>query len=87
MKKISVVTPCFNEEANVEALYLRIKEIFRKKDFYVALILSAVVLFYASSLQFYNVENIYRYLMESKVRSGIMVARLEGRGWDAEGKK
>jgi len=43
---------------------LLIKEIFRKKDFYVALILSAIVLFYASQLQFYNVENIYRYLME-----------------------
>ncbi len=43
---------------------LLIKEIFRKKDFYVALILSAAVLFYASSLQFYNVENIHRYLME-----------------------
>ena len=43
---------------------LSIKEIFRKKDFYVALILSAVILFYASQLQFYNVENIYRYLME-----------------------
>ena len=43
---------------------LLIKEIFRKKDFYVALILSAIVLFYASQLQFYNVDNIYRYLME-----------------------
>ena len=29
---------------------------------------------------------LYRYLMESKVRSGIMVARLEGRGRNAEGK-
>lgn len=29
MKKISVVTPCFNEEANVEALYLRVKDIFK----------------------------------------------------------
>ena len=43
---------------------LLIKEIFRKKDFYVALILIAVVLFYASQLQFYNVKNIVRYLME-----------------------
>jgi len=43
---------------------LLIKEIFRKKDFYVALILCAVILFYASQLQFYNVENITRYLME-----------------------
>ena len=43
---------------------LLVKEIFRKKDFYVALILSAVILFYASQLQFYHVENIVRYLME-----------------------
>ena len=28
MKKISVVTPCYNEELNVEALYLKVKEIF-----------------------------------------------------------
>lgn len=43
---------------------LLIKEIFRKKDFYVALVLSAVILFYASQFQFYNLDNIYRYLME-----------------------
>lgn len=29
MKKISIVTPCYNEEANVEALYGRVKEIFK----------------------------------------------------------
>ena len=34
MKKISVVTPCFNEEANVEALYGRVKEIFWKLGAY-----------------------------------------------------
>lgn len=28
MKKISIVTPCYNEEENVESLYLKIKEIF-----------------------------------------------------------
>lgn len=28
MKKISVVTPCYNEELNVEALYRKVKEIF-----------------------------------------------------------
>ena len=43
---------------------LLIKEIFRKKDFYVALILCAVLLLYASRLEFYNVANIYKYLME-----------------------
>jgi len=30
MKKISIVTPCFNEEANVEAVYSKVKEIFQK---------------------------------------------------------
>ena len=43
---------------------LVIKEIFRKKDFYVALILTGVILFYAASLKFYNVSNVVRYLME-----------------------
>lgn len=43
---------------------LVIKEIFRKKDFYVALVLIGVILFYAQGLQFYRVENISRYLME-----------------------
>ena len=43
---------------------LTLKEIFRKKDFYVALILIAVSLVYASQLQFYNLKHIVRYLME-----------------------
>ncbi len=43
---------------------LVVKEIFRKKDFYVALVLIGVILFYAQGLQFYNVKNISRYLME-----------------------
>ncbi len=43
---------------------LVITEIFRKKDFYVALILIGVILFWAQGLQFYHVENISRYLME-----------------------
>lgn len=30
MKKISIVTPCFNEEKNVEELYRGVKEIFRQ---------------------------------------------------------
>ncbi|HAF94662.1 MAG: dolichol monophosphate mannose synthase [Elusimicrobia bacterium GWC2_51_8] len=34
MKKVSVVTPCFNEEANVEALYRQVKEIFHKLGSY-----------------------------------------------------
>ena len=43
---------------------LVIKEIFRKKDFYVAFILILVILFYAAQIQFYNVGNIVRYLRE-----------------------
>ena len=34
MKKISVVTPCFNEEANVEVLYGRVKAVFLKLGAY-----------------------------------------------------
>lgn len=30
MKKITIVTPCFNEEANIEALYSKVREIFRE---------------------------------------------------------
>ena len=41
-----------------------IKEIFRKKDFYVALILVVAILFYASQLNFYNTGKIVRYLEE-----------------------
>ncbi|MBN2452689.1 MAG: glycosyltransferase family 2 protein [Candidatus Omnitrophica bacterium] len=33
MKLISVVTPCYNEEENVEAIYLKTKEIFEKSDY------------------------------------------------------
>lgn len=34
MKRISIVTPCFNEEANVEAIYSKVKEIFQKLGSY-----------------------------------------------------
>ncbi len=68
---------------------LLIKEIFRKKDFYVALILSVVILFYASQLQFYNVENIYRYLMEIGLAlcfifSAILTTSLAARQYPSE---
>lgn len=43
---------------------LVIKEIFRKKDFYVALIVITAILFYAQSLKFYNVEKVTRYFLE-----------------------
>ena len=50
--------------AVLEIAKLMIREIFRKKDFYVALVLIALILFYAQSLQFYNVKNVSRYLSE-----------------------
>lgn len=43
---------------------LAVKEIFRKKDFYVALILIAAALIYASGIQFYDVQRVARYLTE-----------------------
>lgn len=66
-----------------------IKEIFRKKDFYVALILLGVILFYASGLQFYNVGNIVRYLMEIGLMlififSVILTASLAARQYPSE---
>ena len=33
MKLISVVTPCYNEEKNVEEMYLRVKEVFRGLEY------------------------------------------------------
>ncbi|MCZ8053401.1 MAG: glycosyltransferase family 2 protein, partial [Microcystis sp. LE19-12.2C] len=30
MKKITVMTPCYNEEGNIEDLYLRVKEVFNQ---------------------------------------------------------
>ena len=43
---------------------LTFKEIVRKKDFYVALALIGVILFFASRMNFYDVENVSRYLRE-----------------------
>jgi len=43
---------------------LTFKEIFRKKDFYVALILVGVILLFASRMEFYEVGNVSRYLSE-----------------------
>ncbi len=34
MKTISIVTPCYNEEANVEELYNQVKEICEQLDGY-----------------------------------------------------
>ncbi len=43
---------------------LLIKEIFRKKDFYVALFLMGVILAYASQMKFYEVRSVTRYLLD-----------------------
>ena len=43
---------------------LLVREIFRKKDFYVALVVIALVVGLAARLEFYQMENIVRYLME-----------------------
>ena len=68
---------------------LVIKEIFRKKDFYVALILTGVILFYAASLKFYNVSNVVRYLMEIGLAlvflfSAILTVALAARQYPSE---
>lgn len=66
-----------------------IQEIFRKKDFYVALILIAAILFYASQLNFYNAQKITSYLMELGLMliflfSVILTASLAARQYPAE---
>lgn len=43
---------------------LVLKESIRKKDFYATLLLSGVLLAYASRIEFYEVGSIYRYLLE-----------------------
>ena len=68
---------------------LVIKEIFRKKDFYVALVLIGVILFYAQSLQFYDVKSVSRYLMEIGLAliyffSVILTAALAARQYPSE---
>lgn len=50
--------------AILEIAKLVVKEILRKKDFYVAFVLTAVILFYAAQLRFYDVADAYRYLMD-----------------------
>jgi hypothetical protein len=57
---------------------------------FAARVKSRIHLFHASSAEggvVLSPKTLYRCLMESKVRSGIMVARLEGRGWNAEGER
>ncbi len=66
-----------------------LKEVFRKKDFYVALILMAVILAYASSLHFYNEKNVVRYLIEIGLMliflfSAILTVTLAARQYPSE---
>ena len=68
---------------------LVIKEIFRKKDFYVALLLIGVILFYAQSLRFYNAQNVSRYMAEIGLAlifffSVVLSAALAGRQFPSE---
>jgi ABC-type transport system involved in multi-copper enzyme maturation permease subunit len=53
-----------------------VKEIFRKKDFYVAFVFTGIVLFYAARLRFYDVGNTYRYLMDIGLGLGMSFAAL-----------
>lgn len=43
---------------------LLLKEVFRKKDFYVTIILTAAIVAYAASLRFYDAAKVSRYLMD-----------------------
>lgn len=68
---------------------LLLKEIFRKKDFYVALILGVVIVVYASSLKFYNVSRVSGYLLETGSTlvfwfSAILTVSLAARQYPAE---
>jgi Cu-processing system permease protein len=68
---------------------LLLKEIFRKKDFYVALILGAVVVVYAAGLKFYDVARISRYLLETGLTlvfwfSAALTVTLAARQYPAE---
>ncbi len=68
---------------------LLIKEIFRKKYFYVALILGGVIVVYASGLKFYNVSKISGYLLETGSTlvfwfSAILTVSLAARQYPAE---
>ena len=48
----------------LEISKLLVKEILRKKDFYVALVLTALILFYAAQLRFFGVTSASRYLID-----------------------
>ncbi len=68
---------------------LVLKEIFRKKDFYVALILTAVILAYAASLNFYDVGNTGRYLKDLGLAliyffSAVLIVPLAARQYPSE---
>lgn len=53
---------------------LVVREIFRKKDFYVAFILAGAVLFYSARIQFHNASNAHRYLLDIGLGIGVWLA-------------
>lgn len=50
--------------AVIEIAKLVVKEIFRKKDFYIAFLITGAILAYAAQLKFYDMSNATRYLMD-----------------------
>lgn len=68
---------------------LLLKEIFRKKDFYVAFILGAAIVVYMADLKFYNVSKISRYLLETGLTlvfwlSAVLTVTIAARQYPAE---
>ena len=68
---------------------LLILEIFRKKDFYVAFVLTGLILFYSARLRFYNASNAYRYLLDlglflSLFFASVLTVSLAARQFPAE---
>lgn len=66
-----------------------LKEIFRKKDFYVALILGGAVVGWMASADFYGVSKVSRYLLETGLTlvfwfSAVLTASLAARQYPAE---
>ena len=54
-----------------------ILETMRKKDFYVALVLGAVLLGYAARIEFYQISNVHRYLLEMGLNTNKIVCLLD----------
>jgi ABC-type transport system involved in multi-copper enzyme maturation permease subunit len=59
---------------------LVILEAFRKKDFYVALFFGVVLLAYASRIEFYQISNVHRYLLEIGLALAFIFSAVLGSG-------